>query len=500
MTLLTFLAPARLPLQTQTHHPLLSKQHYSPLPFPNKQSSSPPPTRRARYFCKFGSGNGLFGLGGSSKNNNNFDKSDGSSRNEGFSSSGKGNNNNEGAEEGGEEEEWEEEAGELDIGNGETWGIKYSFRRKKGDVEGREGGSEGEDEEEEEEGESEEDEEGDEEDGSEVEEVIEEEVKFAGSEKAENALGELIGQASASNSGEDNEIFKAVGQYSIDRMDDLQKKVSEDAQEAMKRTMMGMFGSLPTMAYDVQITTDKEGVSKVMLASLSNGYLLRNAEVRMLLNDSLQGMMFGASNNTKSATQQNIEADKESKSADGKSKDKKNDSEPDYMKNVPNRNAVKRSAITGKVEWWDAQTQKKAHMEAGDYIGKLESEVDLLRSRLDAKKALSNRLLEFISTISPEKLAQLQSGLSTKALGAMKTVIRRTLGVVPSVNIQQNYLGGRDYFAHLALWSMMVGYVMRDTENKIGIERIFAEDDKSSDDKSSGDQGSSKSESGEQAT
>eukprot|EP00172_Hildenbrandia_rubra_P003883 Plantae.Rhodophyta-Hildenbrandia_rubra.ctg683.p2 GENE.Plantae.Rhodophyta-Hildenbrandia_rubra.ctg683~~Plantae.Rhodophyta-Hildenbrandia_rubra.ctg683.p2 ORF type:complete len:463 (-),score=94.53 Plantae.Rhodophyta-Hildenbrandia_rubra.ctg683:7392-8780(-) len=451
MVLSSFVVPLgpadRLPiLQTARQHKSTS--------FHGRRSGLPC-VRRARYMCSVGNGKGLFDSGSGNSDD-------------------KGPKDEEGSEMGENEKDEEKEEDEVENvenlkGDENAWGIKFSFRKL---------GKEGRDTE----GEEDDDEDpGKEDSGDEAEEGSKE-----GAEEENVVLADLMGKIAGGIVSDDgNELFEGVKKWGLEDMDDLQKLVSEEAQEAMKRTMMGMFGSLPVITYDVQIGTTVDGMTKVMLASLSNGYLLRNAEMRMTLNDSLSGGGLDFVNG-KESTSSDSAAASNVVTEDVGDTAATNDAEPDYMKNVPKRDVIKRSAVSGEVEWWDAHTQQKAHMDAGEYIGKLESEVDLLRSRLEAKKVVSNRLLEFISTISPQKITELQSGLSLKALNAMKSVIQRILGVVPSFKIQQSYLGNRDYFAQIALWSMMVGYCIKNIENRLEIERIFSDDTQDSGSSSKG--------------
>ncbi|OIC44759.1 hypothetical protein A7L55_21055, partial [Acinetobacter baumannii] len=66
----------------------------------------------------------------------------------------------------------------------------------------------------------------------------------------------------------------------------IQKDVSADTLDAMKRTISGMLGLLPSDQFHVLIEAFWEPLSRLLVSSMMTGYTLQNAEYRLCLQKS----------------------------------------------------------------------------------------------------------------------------------------------------------------------------------------------------------------------
>lgn len=269
-----------------------------------------------------------------------------------------------------------------------------------------------------------------------------------------------------------NDLFMAVKEYSSgpDDVDRLREFTSDSAADAFRRIVVGILGSIPADTYEIVITSDRSGLSRLMRSSLSTGYAMRNAEFRMLLNESM------ASSSTVGAGQSSTFPD----NGEGNSASVHDlfTAEPDYVRNVASKGTVDASTLDGTVRWWDRERQVKLEMSGSDYVSKLEAENELLRERLAAAQlhdATNNKLMHFMRTLNPEKIASLQANLSNDALDSFKRTIKSVLGNLSSDKVQMTYSTGRDYLAQVTFWCLLVGYCVRNVEKRMEMNRAFQE-------------------------
>ena len=258
-------------------------------------------------------------------------------------------------------------------------------------------------------------------------------------------------------------------------MDKLADSTTDNAADAFRRVVMGIFGTLPADSFDIAISTDRNGVARIMQSSMATGYALRNAEFRMMLNKSIGSPLAGSSNPLKGHGGHAVDT-AESDATGHTGMPDLFASEPDYMKNVPKRGKVDVAKVTGQVNWWNMERDSKEEMAASDYIAKLEAENELLRERLDATiihDGNNNGLLEYMRTLSPEKISALQGSLGADAMDAFKRTIKSVLGELSSSKVQITVSTSRDYLAQLAFWCLLVGYHVRNLEKRIEMAKML---------------------------
>ncbi|MDF5712615.1 MAG: DUF760 domain-containing protein [Rhizonema sp. NSF051] len=98
----------------------------------------------------------------------------------------------------------------------------------------------------------------------------------------------------ASNS---NMLWQYVQSMTPDTVAQLSQPSSPEVFQAMERTIVSMLGALPSEQFNVMITTNRENLGRLLAAATMNGYFLRNAEQRMVLENSLQVVEAGSEDN-----------------------------------------------------------------------------------------------------------------------------------------------------------------------------------------------------------
>jgi hypothetical protein len=255
--------------------------------------------------------------------------------------------------------------------------------------------------------------------------------------------------------------------------------------------VLGIVGALPSEAYEVTITSDRAGLGRLMHSSLCTGYALRNAEFRLALNDALNDAL--APGCGKAETAGVVAAGKGKAPASKRGRPSKKPpaaatsagpgggGEPDYMRKVPARGGprdVDSSQVAGRVQWWDADLERRLEMGGAEYVAKLESENELLRDRLAASAAhgehASNRILEFMKSLSRDKITSLQREVSPLSEDAFRRVLTSVLGELNGEKVQTTFSTSRDYLAQITWWCLLSGYTMRNLEKKDEMTVLFA--------------------------
>lgn len=419
-----------------------------------------------------------------------------------------------------------------------------------------------------------------------------------------------------------NALYETVRDYRPQDLDAVQAHVSAEAADAMKRTMMGVLGTLPTDAYSVEIRTAQRGLARLLYSSLCTGFAFRTIEFRLSLasawgatsvtapsaaggeggdaggkgeSDGVDATAAAASagattssgaespsppataSSARAAAAEeagtagaaaspsagaspvglpppsvpappappvasssplvsglgdteapspvdDLSAETAFASEDSGSADEAAPDVPDYMAKVPSRGRVDPPSVTTAGAAVDTTTTA-AGREA--YIARLEAEVASLRAALGGTgvggAAASgsggaagssgmggggpsdgslggrgggsgggaaggasapppgssgvaggrNALLEYLTLLPPDRVAALHGAIEPVAVDAMRRVVRRLVGTLPSTAMTTSYSANRDFFASLVLWCLMVGYVLRDREKRMELEGAF---------------------------
>lgn len=84
-------------------------------------------------------------------------------------------------------------------------------------------------------------------------------------------------------------LWQYVQSLSPDSITQLSKPTSAEVFQVMERNIVGLLGNLPSEHFNVNITTNRESLGRLLASAMISGYFLRNAEQRMGFEKALQG-------------------------------------------------------------------------------------------------------------------------------------------------------------------------------------------------------------------
>ncbi|OEL18563.1 hypothetical protein BAE44_0020417 [Dichanthelium oligosanthes] len=211
--------------------------------------------------------------------------------------------------------------------------------------------------------------------------------------------------------------------------------------EAMRQTVTNMIGTLPPQFFAVTVTTVAENLAQLMYSVLMTGYMFRNAQYRLELQQSLEQIA--------------LPEPKEEKDS------------PDYAPGTQKK-------VTGEVIRWNKATGPEK-IDAIKYIELLEAEIDELSRQVARKSSQgSNELLEYLKSLEPQNLKELTSTAGEDVVFAMNAFIKRLLAVSDPEQMKTTVSEtSANQLANLLFWLMIVGYSMRNIEVRFDMERVL---------------------------
>lgn len=84
-----------------------------------------------------------------------------------------------------------------------------------------------------------------------------------------------------------NSLMQYVHAMSPETIAQLSNPSSMEVQQMMEHNIMGLLGGLPSQHFDVEITTNRESLGRLLASAMMSGYFLRGAEQRMEMERSL---------------------------------------------------------------------------------------------------------------------------------------------------------------------------------------------------------------------
>ncbi len=85
-----------------------------------------------------------------------------------------------------------------------------------------------------------------------------------------------------------NLLWQYVQSMSPETIARLSKPMSPEVFQVMERNIMGLLGNLPSEHFGVSIQTSRENLGRLLASAMISGYFLRNAEQRMVFEESIQ--------------------------------------------------------------------------------------------------------------------------------------------------------------------------------------------------------------------
>ncbi|KAJ7531605.1 hypothetical protein O6H91_14G050500 [Diphasiastrum complanatum] len=289
----------------------------------------------------------------------------------------------------------------------------------------------------------------------------------------------------------------------------ISKDASAECMDAMKRTISGMLGLLPSDQFQVTIEALKEPLAKLLVSSMMTGYTLRNAEYRLCLQRSLDSC-------------------------------EEDNNEQHLMEEEMDRDVVGEGSTLLVKELFQAKCELSCNViedlnedmnleerklpeklgplspEAERYIRELQSRLMELESCKQAKTALEmekivgdekNDLLDYLRSLAPDKVAELSRPILPEVEEVVQTIVdglletlcasqaskkepshsnATTLGspwknglaspeLLGSVPLQSesSVTASRDHLARLLFWCMLLGHYMRGMEYRLELSHTL---------------------------
>ena len=88
---------------------------------------------------------------------------------------------------------------------------------------------------------------------------------------------------------EGNTLWQYVRSLSPEMLTQLSQPKSKEVAEIIEHNVIGLLGNLPSENFDVEITTNRENLGRLLATAMMNGYFLHSAEQRMGFEKSLSG-------------------------------------------------------------------------------------------------------------------------------------------------------------------------------------------------------------------
>jgi Protein of unknown function (DUF760) len=90
--------------------------------------------------------------------------------------------------------------------------------------------------------------------------------------------------------GDSNKLWQYVQSLTPETIARLSKPESNEVFQVMERNIIGLLGNLPSEQFDVEISTNRENLGRLLASAMMSGYFLRKAEQRLTFEKSLQGV------------------------------------------------------------------------------------------------------------------------------------------------------------------------------------------------------------------
>lgn len=297
----------------------------------------------------------------------------------------------------------------------------------------------------------------------------------------------------------------------------ISKEVSADSTDAMKRTISGMLGLLPSDQFHVTVETSREPLGKLFVSSMMTGYTLRNAEYRLCLQKSLE---FSGDDqvgeNNRALTELHVGPE-----------DSKGSPEATFGGEEGDSSAAKilEDFLGERLVLEDVKNPSQFFESISDdarcYIQKLQQKLASVTKELEECKQINtglqvqslvgeekNDLLDYLRSLSPDKVAELSQPTSPEVEVVIQQVIN---GLLDSPASKLQHKGGklgngsattlsaswdekgiekrssssplqfqavvsvnRDHLARLLFWCMLLGHHMRGLEYRLELSRTLS--------------------------
>ncbi|CAG9465871.1 unnamed protein product [Pedinophyceae sp. YPF-701] len=271
-------------------------------------------------------------------------------------------------------------------------------------------------------------------------------------------------------------LLKYVRDVKPQVIEDFADEAPPEVVDAMRQTISNMLGTLPPQFFKVTVSTVGDNLAQLMYSFLMTGYMFRNAQFRLELQESMAALPDAST-----------AADDNGSGADGRGDVSADDApftgltasrmmEGGFDGYAP---GVQTDGVTGHVLRWHMERGAEA-VEASEYVKLLEAEVRGLRTAIEqtqAKGETHNRVLEYLKSMEPSSLEHMSSGVGEAVTEAMTTFVERLMGTNDPLELQ-----GIDSestaveLAQLLYWLLVVGYGLRSLEARLDMAEALGAD------------------------
>ncbi|XP_062211786.1 uncharacterized protein LOC133912864 [Phragmites australis] len=288
----------------------------------------------------------------------------------------------------------------------------------------------------------------------------------------------------------------------------IQKDVAPETVDAMKRTISGMLGLLPSDQFRVVVEALWNPFFKLLVSSIMTGYTLRNAEYRLSFERNLE-----------------LSEDAECPKTDitGDNHHNINLGEPVAIFRLSEEDAPQDPGKSDEESSCESMGEELGNLtpQAEEYIIEMQSRLDAMKKELhDLRRKNSalqmqqfvgeekNDLLDYLRSLTPEKVAKLSESTCPGVQEAIHSVVHGLLATLsPKIHSKatpplENAAGGalnlggedddcaelvenaslpfqplisvrRDYLARLLFWCMLLGHYIRGLEYRLELTQLL---------------------------
>ena len=102
-------------------------------------------------------------------------------------------------------------------------------------------------------------------------------------------MRENIPQDAFKPSENGNSLWNYVQSLSPETVTHLSQPESKEVFQIIEHNISGLLGSVPHESFEVEISTNRENLGRLLASAMMSGYFLRNAEQRMGFERSMMG-------------------------------------------------------------------------------------------------------------------------------------------------------------------------------------------------------------------
>lgn len=243
-------------------------------------------------------------------------------------------------------------------------------------------------------------------------------------------------------------------------------------QNAVRSTILGLIGGLPKMAFDTTTFTTGQRLASLMFQLQMTGYMFKNAEYRLSLQQSLRSTDGGANQLLLAGAEQDEEEEEKVDALKGR---------------VRGKLRIRYGRSKAKDDTEAAQEDEgssggaEVEVDAAAYMSELRTEVSKLRDELsitrkEKEEALRKDLLLYIRSLPEKELRSLTSTMHQDVLVAMKGLVNAVMTGIGEGQIGPDTVTEQsgEAMAQLCMWQLAIGYNLRTLEVREEMKKSLA--------------------------